>query len=83
MDYNQDDPAMDVEQQQQPTDSDDPMAEEGQGGVDDEEMMDVEDIPVSQEDSWAVIRYDIFLVGVELLLLPTHNSNVAVMQRLL
>jgi hypothetical protein len=24
----------------------------------DEEMMDVEDIPVTQEDSWAVIRYD-------------------------
>lgn len=24
----------------------------------DEDMMDVEDIPVTQEDSWAVIRYD-------------------------
>lgn len=24
----------------------------------DEDMVDIEDIPVTQEDSWAVIRYD-------------------------
>lgn len=24
----------------------------------DEDMVDVEDLPVTQEDSWAVIRYD-------------------------
>ena len=53
MEYNQEDPAMEVEQ---PSEGD-PMEVEGQQAVE-EEMMDVEDIPVTQEDSWAVIRYE-------------------------
>ena len=42
-------------------DYNDPMEEEHPEGMEepqegDEEMMDVEDIPVTQEDAWAVIR---------------------------
>lgn len=32
--------------------------EEDEEQPQEEDMMDVEDIPVTQEDSWAVIRYD-------------------------
>lgn len=48
MDYD-DDAALDNEQVMEMDDEEQP---------NDEDMVDVEDLPVTQEDSWAVIRYD-------------------------